>query len=291
MIAQGTKAWHEVRVGRVTGSVAGAILGLSPFATRADTMRSMVRAAKGAPSEFVTNPAVEWGKFNEAGAIAEFEMETSERVTAAPFIPHAEWLGASPDGFVSDGKLLEVKCLYGIRNDPNPEFKQVSEYPHYVAQMNIEAYCADVQSVWFYRWTPYATCLKLHHRDDDWLNENLPILRQFWDEYQAIVADPELSAEHLNDKRVTIDTPIAHKMIDEYEQLTEALERATERRKELLAEMVAMAKDKNALFAGRKLTLTKKAGAVSYAKAIARYAPDADLEPFRGKPSEFWGLK
>lgn len=291
MIAQGTPEWHQARIGRVTGSTAGAILGVSPFATRADVMRAMVRAAKGAPSEFVSNPAVEWGKFNEAGAIAEFEMETGERVTPAPFIPHAEWLGASPDGFVSDGKLLEVKCLYGCRNDPEPEFKQVSEYPHYVAQMNIEAYCAGVQSVWFYRWTPYATCLKLHHRDNDWLNANLPVLKQFWSEYVDTVNDPEACAEHLAPLRITIDTPTALLMVQEYDQLTEAIDNATERRKDLLAEMVALAGEKDALISGRKLTLTRKAGAVSYKSALDHYAPGANVAAFRGKASESWGLK
>lgn len=217
-------------------------------------------------------------------------METSERVTPAPFIPHAEWLGASPDGFVSDGKLLEVKCLYGCRNDPEPEFKQVSEYPHYVAQMNIEAYCAGVQSVWFYRWTPYATCLKLHHRDDDWLNANLPVLKQFWSEYVDTVNDPEACAEHLAPRRVTIDTPTAHQMLAEWDQLGEAIELATERRKDLLAEIAALAGDRDAMIAGRKLTLVKKESAVSYAKALKALAPDADLSQWKGKPSQHWKL-
>jgi hypothetical protein len=55
--------------------------------------------------------------------------------------------------------------------------------------------------------------------------------------------------------------------------------------------MVRIAGERNAVFAGRNLTKTERAGAVSYAKALAKYAPDADLEPFRGKPSSYWGLK
>ncbi|RYY31988.1 hypothetical protein EON62_05955, partial [archaeon] len=164
------------------------------------------------------------------------------------------WLGASPDGSVTDGKGLEVKCPYGIRNDPEPEFKQVSEYPHYVAQMNIEAYCADVQSVWFYRWTPHATCLKLHHRDDDWLNENLPILKQFWAEYVDTINDPEACEEHLQPLRAVIDTPEAWRMAQEYDELSEAIDRATERKVDLLREIATMAGERNALFAGKKLT-------------------------------------
>jgi len=289
MIEQRTAEWFEQRKGRVTGSVVGAILGLSPYMTRADVLRSMVRASMGASSEFTGNVATEWGTYNEAGAIQEFEMETSERVTAMPFIPYEDWLGASPDGKVSDGKGLEVKCPFYIRNDPNPIFKMPHELPHYMAQCQIEMFCADWQSLWFYQWTPYGTCNKLIHRDDDWLATNIPRLRQFWAEFQDELANN--ADEHLAPLRVTIDTPAAAKMVAEYDQLTEAIERATERRKELLAEIVAMSNNTNALFANRKLTITRKTGAISYSKAIKKLLPDADLEPYRGAPSEFWTLK
>ena len=59
----------------------------------------------------------------------------------------------------------------------------------------------------------------------------------------------------------------------------------------VLADLVALAGNRNALIAGRKLTLTQKDGAVSYAKAIKALCPGADLEPYRGKPSEFWGVR
>jgi hypothetical protein len=55
--------------------------------------------------------------------------------------------------------------------------------------------------------------------------------------------------------------------------------------------MAKMAGERNAVFGGRKLTLTKRVGAVSYATVVKKLLPDADLEPYRGKPTEFWGLK
>jgi len=54
--------------------------------------------------------------------------------------------------------------------------------------------------------------------------------------------------------------------------------------------MVRLAGDRDAIFGGRKLTLVKRVGSVSYAKAIAKYAPGADLEPFRGTASSSWRL-
>lgn len=291
MIEQGTPEWFAARKNRVTGSSVGGILGISPYSTREGVMRAMVRESLGAPSEFPdpVPPPVAWGKAMEKTAIGMFEMETSEAVEPAPFVEYEDWLGASPDGYVTDGKLIEVKCPWGIRNDPNPIFKLPQEQPHYVAQMQVQMFVTGYQSCWFYQYTPHGSMNKLVHRDDDWLATNIPRLKQFWAEFQDELANnPD---EHLAPLRITIDTPEAAKMVAEYDQLTEALERAGERRKEILQEMVALAGEKNAIFGGRKLTLTKKAGAVSYAKAVKELMPGADLTKWTGKPSEYWGLK
>jgi len=51
-----------------------------------------------------------------------------------------------------------------------------------------------------------------------------------------------------------------------------------------------MCGDKSAVVAGRNVTKVDRKGSVSYAKALAEYAPDADLEPFRGNPSTSWRI-
>jgi putative phage-type endonuclease len=289
MIAQGTQAWLDARKGRVTASVAGAILGISPYMTRADVMRMMVREALGASSEFISNPAIVWGNAMEAGAIAEFEMDEDITTTEAPFIPFEDWLGCSPDRLIYEDYGLEQKCPYGIRNDNPPVFKTLEEQPHYNAQIQVCLYVTKRRGWYFNQWTPHGAQWVMVLRDEGWMLDNIPRLRQFWAEFQDELANN--AEEHIAPLRITIDTPEAAKMVQEFDQLTEALERAGERRKELLAEMVKMAGEKNAVFGGRKLTLTKKAGAVSYAKAVKELAPNADLTKWTGKPSEYWGLK
>lgn len=78
--------------------------------------------------------------------------------------------------------------------------------------------------------------------------------------------------------------------LDEYDQLSEAIDNATERKKEVLQELIALSGDKNALIWGRKLTKVEKEGAISYAKAIKDLAPDVDLSKYKGKPSTSWRL-
>lgn len=119
-----------------------------------------------------------------------------------------------------------------------------------------------------------------------WITENLPRLKAFW--WKAREADP---AEFKGPKRKVIDTPEASKLIAEYAELQDAIDNAAERKKDILDQLVIMAGGKNAEVAGRNLTLVKRKGSISYAKAISELMPDADLEKWRGKPSEGWQIK
>jgi hypothetical protein len=128
-------------------------------------------------------------------------------------------------------------------------------------------------------------------KSEEWEAENLPRLRQFHAEFMDIVHSPELSAPYLEPKRVEIDTPEAFRLLTEYEELAEAIDNAEARKKELLAKLVTMAGERNALICGRKLTRTERVGSVAYGKIVKEHLPDLDLEAYRGKPSEYWGLK
>jgi len=287
---QRTPEWHAERVGRVTGSIVGAALGLDPTKKPDDIIRMMVRETLGADretSDFLENTIFAHGRHYESGAVIDFEMETRLKVTSAPFCPYEDWLGASPDGYVSDGNLVEIKSPFGKRKDLVPVFKTLREQPHYHAQMQIEMLCADRQACHFYQWAPNGTSLRLVKRDDEWLAENLPLLRAFHASYLEALADPD---EHLSPLRAVVDTPDALMMVREYDELSEAIELATERKKELLAAIVSAAGDRNALVAGRKLTKVEKEGAVSYAKVVKEKLPGLDLSAWRGKPSSFWKL-
>jgi len=286
---QRSPEWFEARKTRVTGSVVGAILGLSPYMSRADAMRNMVREALGAPREFTGNVATEYGTHHEAGALLEFQMETGLGVAPASFVTFDDWLGASPDGYVGDDALIEVKCPYGLRNETDPMFKGVADQPHYHAQMQIQLLVTGRERCHFFQWSPHGTRHDIVPIDRQWLDVNIPRLRQFHAKFLAELR--ECPDEHLAPKRLEIDTPEAHRMVAEWDALNEALELAAERKKDLLESMVALAGERNALIAGRKLTMTERAGTVSYAKALKALVPDADLEPWRGKPTSYWGLR
>lgn len=285
---QRSPEWFEARRKRITASLVGAILGHSPFATPDDAMRSMVREALGAPSEFTGNPATDWGNAMEATAIADFEMETGFTVETTGFHEYEDWAGASPDGLIGRNCGLEQKCPYYIRNDDPPLFKTLKDQPHYYDQVQFTMNCLKRDCWWFSQWTPHGNARELVQHSKAWADTNMPILRQF---YARFLSELEAPDDHLAPLRIIIDTPDAAKMVAEYDQLSEAIDLAAERKKDLLAEMVALAGSRDALIGGRKLTLTKKAGSVSYKSALDHYAPGANVAAFRGKASESWGLK
>jgi putative phage-type endonuclease len=283
---QRTPEWHAARAGRVTASNAGALLGLSPHTSEADGFRRLVRSMHGFDSEFVGNVATEYGTFHEDGALAEYKMETGNDVEPLAFATHSDWLGAVTGGLIGDHGILEIYCPYGQRDKKPPEFKAIDDLPQIYAKMQIQMLCTGRDYGTFYQWSQHGTQVKIVCRSKQWLDENLVELYDIW--LRAKKADP---ADFVGPKRQEYDTPEAAKLVAEYDELQEAIDNANDRKKDIIARMVEMSGKRNAVIGGRNLTLVKKKGSVAYAKALAKIAPDADLEPYRGNSSESWQLK
>lgn len=280
---QRSEGWFKQRKGRVTGSSVGAILGLSPFMKPDDVMRRMVREYHGAESEFQGNAATQWGTMNEPGACVEYEMETGNKVELCGFYTYEDWLGASPDGLIGSNGLVEFKCPYSMRNG-EARFKTALEQLHYYAQMQIQMFVTDRDFCDFYQWSPTKTQLEVVSRDEQFINNMLLRLKEF---YQAYLIERDQPDRHLAPKRAEFDAP---QIIAEYDDTVEAIKLYEERKKELLDKLVEIAGNREAMFGTRKLTHVKKDGSVSYAKVVKEHLPDLNLEPYRGKPSEYWML-
>ncbi len=284
---QRSPEWFAARKGRITGSMVGAALGLDPNTSRDEAMRRMVRAYQGLPSEFVGNIATSWGTNHEEEAREAFEYDQGIQVVPASFVVHPtlDWLGASPDGYVRSYALLEIKCPFGLRDKPKPApFKSIKEQPHYYAQMQIQMYCTDRISCYFWQWTPYDHKLEIVDFDPKWIEVNLPKLEAFYEEFLAIRDTPL-------DEKLEVDSLALQYLVAEYDMLTKQIKEAEDRKKEILDALVFESAGEDAVICGRKLTLVHRAGAVSYAKAIKELIPDADLEKWRGEPSSYWSFK
>ena len=195
--AQLSPQWFQQRVGRVTGSRVGAILGSNPYTKPKDVLRQMVREALGAESEFKGNADTDRGNRLEPVIVGLFEVETGQIVDDAPPLqihPIYDWLAASPDGFVGDDALIEIKAPRRI--------KTLAEVPHYYAQMQLQMECTGRKKCWFVQYQEDGELLDIQEirHDPHWIKENFEKLDMFMDEYRTIIGDPSRHAEFLEDE-------------------------------------------------------------------------------------------
>lgn len=273
---QRTEQWFKQRMGRITASVVGAVIGCSPFMSREKLMKKMITEYQTGEIEKFDNPATEWGTFNEDGAISEFEMITGLKVEPAPFVELGEFMGASPDGYVSDGSIIEIKCPYGIRKDENPEFKSIDDLPHYYAQMQMQMAATHTNKCYFFQWAPNGNKVEVVEANGDFIANMVNECIKFYEEYLQRRETSQIFESDL---------------MEEYLELKSQIKELQDRQKEVLNGLVTLTDGNGGEVNGHKLYKVKKDGAISYSKAVKELLPDADLEEYRGKPSEYWAVK
>lgn len=283
MIKQRSEEWFKQRVGRITGSRVGAILGMNPWKTAGDTMREMVREHHGAESEFTGNIATEYGTKFEEYAIADLEMEYGIEVQETGFHikSGADWLGASPDGLVNDDAAAEIKCPFGAKD--TGIFKSIFEQPHYHAQTQIEMYCTERTKCYFYQWSQKATKLEIVDYSQAWIDENLPKLKAFHEQYLKEIKTPE---KHLMD---LVKTREAVELARSYNETKQEIAELVEKQNELKSKLIQIADGKKSNISGILVYESERKGSVDYKKIPE--LKGVDLEPFRKKSTTFWTVK
>lgn len=283
---QNTTQWYKARTGKLTASRAGAALGINPWQKPDDLIRAMVREAHGAEPEFISNIATQWGQQHEPLAVLDFMSEYNATVQDAGFYVHPEydWLGASPDGFVGDDALIEVKCPFSLRN--GGAFKSITEQPHYYAQIQVQLAVTGRSTCFFYQWTPHGTRREAVEFSESWWSENLPRLHEFYQRYLEELNNPA----HLAERNQVINGKRYEALLARYDELRKIQDDAKAEQQDILDQLVQAANEQSAEICGRKLTRIDRAGSVSYAKVVKDHLPDIDLEPYRGAGGTSWRL-
>lgn len=213
---QRSTEWFEARKGKITSSRIGGILGLSPFQTRDDVMRQMVREWHNTKPEFTGNVATQWGVDNEDVARQAYEAHSGHFVYMVSLIQHPDYdfLAASPDGLIDTDGCLEIKSPYSARE--SGDFKPLAAQPHYQAQIQLVLACCQRSWCDAFFWSPAATQLERVVYDPNWLPQVLPDLMMFHHQFQEIISSDELSAPFMVDEIVEIDTPEWREAAEEY---------------------------------------------------------------------------
>lgn len=275
------------RIGRITGSRIAAVLGESPYKTRDEVMREMVRQHFGAAEEFTGNAATDYGTLMEPVALAMYEeMECIMTHGGQDFIVHPfhDFLGVSPDGLVGDVGMVECKAPY--RGD----YIYLDDVPYYRPQVLLQLECSGRD------WCDFVVLQRdgrLHaqrvERDPDWLAGVLPQLVAFIDEYRAIIADPEAAAPHLADKDRSDAAWL--EAAEAYQSAKAAADWASAALEAAKAALIELAGESGAKGCGVQVIRCERKGAVQYAKAIKDLAPDADLSAYTAAASVYYAVR
>lgn len=280
---QRTPEWFAQRRGRITASRVGAILGLSRYRTPEDVMRDMVREWHGAPREFAGNEATHYGEAHEGDAIDAYEQRFGALVMPSPLVVHPahDWLAASPDGLVGEDGLIECKAPFRAQyTHPSDEYQ---------AQMQLQLACTGREWCDFCVWREGETIhVTRAARDPMWIESNMLALRTFIERFRDTVNSDKLSAPYLADKE---------RRDAEWREWADMARMAAQRKaaaeqdyKDAVAKLAELAPD-GAKGAGITLSRVERQGTIAYAQALKALLPDADLEPYRGKPSTTYALR
>jgi putative phage-type endonuclease len=281
-LEQGSDDWFNARIGRVTASNVGAILGLSPFRTRDQVMRAMVREWHGALNEFTGNVATEYGNMNEHLARTDYQLKTGNIVETTGFHTHDLWLGASPDGFIEDG-IIEIKCPYSLRN--GGEFKSIEEQPHYYAQIQIQMFVTKTPLCDFVQWHKDGIKIETVKYDICYVAAILPKLKAFYDEFLEELHNPA----HLKSRHDVVESDLMNEKVLHYLELKQQSKSFSELADEMLKQIIEDCGENESVIGDHKLTRVNRKS-IGYAKAVKDLLPDADLSAYESTTS-YWTLK
>lgn len=116
-IEQHSEAWHEARLGRVTGTRFKALMMGDSTQGYKDLITNLAcEIISGMAEESYVSPAMEHGTETEPEARKEYETIFGIEVTQVGFVMPDEdnrfhnWIGVSPDGLLPDSGMIEIKC-------------------------------------------------------------------------------------------------------------------------------------------------------------------------------------
>jgi putative phage-type endonuclease len=202
MHEQGTTEWLLERCGKVTASRIADLMARTKSgwgASRANYASQLIcERLTGCITPSFTNAAMIHGTETEPEARRAYEFFVDRDVQQVGFIPHPtiEMAGASPDGFVGDDGLLELKC-------PNTathiETLLTGSIPDkYVKQMQFQMACTGRT------WCDFASYdNRLPERMRLFVqrvNRSTPAIKEIEDEVRAFLAEIEEAVAQLRDK-------------------------------------------------------------------------------------------
>ena len=195
-IEQGTEAWLQLRLGKITASRITDVIAQVKSGEAAGRENYRIELVcerlTGKPTEGFTNAHMERGTELEPFARAWYEVEKGEFVKQVPFVDHPtiKNAGASPDGIIGEG-LIEIKCPMA---KTHIKYLLEDRVPaKYMPQMAWQMACTHSKWVDFVSYCPelpqdMQMFIKRYERDDAYIAELEAKVIEFDIEVEQVIA-------------------------------------------------------------------------------------------------------
>ena len=179
-IVQGSDAWKQMRLGKVTASRVADVIAKTQSgssASRANYMAQLIaERLTGVVAESYTNAAMQHGTETEPEARSAYEFYQSTTVEQVAFVPHPkiDQAGCSPDGLVGSDGLVEIKAPNTATHLETLLDQKIPS--KYVPQMMFQMACTGRQYCDFVSYDPrmpehMRLFVKRLHRDETKIRE------------------------------------------------------------------------------------------------------------------------
>ena len=199
MIEQLSDEWFAARLGKITSSRVKDVMakgrGGAVSASRKNYMMELLcHRLTGQREEGFTSTAMQRGTDLEPLARAAYEVNYDALVTEAEFILHPDhdFTGSSPDGYVGESGLIEIKCPNTAQHIACIQLE--SHDPKYEWQMQHQMFCTGREWCDFVSFDdrlpePLQLFAYRVNRDDDKIKAMLDEIQKFEDELQTLTQE------------------------------------------------------------------------------------------------------
>lgn len=167
---QRSKEWFEARKNRLTASDFASACGWNKYKSRQKLWEEKTGKRENDP----INEDMQRGIDLEQTGVDIFEVETGLIVEPIAFKIHDDydWLGASPDGIVSNKYVIEIKS-------PRVIHKTIPDY--YLPQIQGQMEICNIDQCYFISVNEFGHNIIKVDRNKNYWNEMFPLLQEFWD--------------------------------------------------------------------------------------------------------------
>lgn len=298
--------WYENRKGKVSASIAGAILNMpDAFGNYESTMRDLVRAHHNVHDKVTTMP-MKYGSDTEATARDQAELDLELFFEEQGMYAHSnfQWLIASPDGKVVGQDVgLEIKCPFhkSFLNDTTDVdicMKKISAYhltqkPSIFLQMQIQMYVMGWKAIWYYVYTPLKQAFEYVDFDDDYRRTWLPKLQFFYDEFTDVVSDPQQYEPMLRPSKIDLSEEKAFVDVEtQLKAVQDKIKGLVEEEKILKDQLIDQAGQHDTICVGKFYTVSPRKGStrIDYARLVKEKLPTIDLQPYEKTGEPGWTI-